>query len=132
MEDMDPLSETWQVMHCDTPVRTPRATGPCVKTVFPLPNGNAIVILRPEAQADGSLVLLSDGHRFGDPGFYFTVHRAPKLRNRLHDPLFTPSIAVTSRLMETYYGNASKVRKPLRASLAHLRETQGKCMLQTT
>src|SRR5260370_13010380 len=28
----------------------PLATGPCVKTVFPLPNGNAIVILRPEAQ----------------------------------------------------------------------------------
>jgi hypothetical protein len=47
-----------------------------VKTVFPLPNGNAIVILRPEAQPDGSLVLRSEGQRFGDPGFYFTIrHR---------------------------------------------------------
>lgn len=53
----------------------PGAAGPCVKTVFPLPNGNAIVILRPEALPDGSLVLESAGRRFGDPGFYFTVHR---------------------------------------------------------
>jgi hypothetical protein len=53
----------------------PGAAGPCVKTVFPLPNGNAIVILRPEAMPDGSLVLVSEGRRFGDPGFYFTVHR---------------------------------------------------------
>lgn len=53
----------------------PGAGGPCVKTVFPLPNGNAIVFLRPEALADGSLVLVSEGRRFGDPGFYFTVRR---------------------------------------------------------
>lgn len=53
----------------------PGASGPCVKTVFPLPNGNAIVILRPHALPDGSLVLTSEGRRFGDPGFYFTVHR---------------------------------------------------------
>lgn len=46
---------------------------PCVKTVFPLPNGNAIVILRPEALPDGSLALVSEGRRFGDPGFYFTA-----------------------------------------------------------
>ena len=53
----------------------PGASGPCVKTVFPLPNGNAIVILRPHALPDGSLVLTSEGRRFGDPGFYLTVHR---------------------------------------------------------
>lgn len=53
----------------------PGAPGPGVKTVFPLPNGNAIVILKPTAQPDGSLVLESAGRRFGDPGFYFTVHR---------------------------------------------------------
>jgi hypothetical protein len=52
----------------------PGAAGPCVKTVFPLPNGNAIVMLRPQAQPDGSLLLASEGQRFGDPGFYFTVH----------------------------------------------------------
>ena len=47
---------------------------PCVKVVFPLPNGNAIVIMRAECRADGSLVVISAGDRFGEPGFYFTVH----------------------------------------------------------
>ena len=45
----------------------------CVKVVFPLPNGHATVILRPEACADGSLKLHSDGKGFGDAGFYFVV-----------------------------------------------------------
>jgi hypothetical protein len=46
----------------------------CVKVVFPLPNGNAIVILKPESHADGSFSITSSGGGFGDPGFYFTVH----------------------------------------------------------
>jgi hypothetical protein len=49
---------------------TPPRSGPCVKTVFPIARGNATVLLRPEAQADGSLKLISSGRRFGDPGFY--------------------------------------------------------------
>ncbi|HEX8673545.1 MAG TPA: hypothetical protein VF710_16735 [Longimicrobium sp.] len=52
----------------------PGRRGRCVKALFPLPNGNAIVVLRPEVHADGSLSLVSAGERFGDPGFYFTVH----------------------------------------------------------
>lgn len=52
----------------------PRHAGPCVRVVFPLPNGSAIVVMRPVAHADGSLTLISAGERFGDPGFYFTVH----------------------------------------------------------
>ncbi len=51
----------------------PNWEGPCVKVVFPLPNGNATVLLRPEAMPDGSLKLHSSGTRFGDPGFYFVV-----------------------------------------------------------
>jgi hypothetical protein len=47
---------------------------PCVKVVFPLPNGNAIVIMKPEAHSDGSFSVTSSGKRFGDPGFYFVVH----------------------------------------------------------
>ncbi len=47
---------------------------PCVKVVFPLPNGNAIVFMRTECLTDGSFRLTSAGNRFGDPGFYFTVH----------------------------------------------------------
>jgi hypothetical protein len=44
-----------------------------VKVAFPLPNGNALVIMRPEAHDDGSLRVVSEGRRFGDPGFYFTI-----------------------------------------------------------
>ena len=47
---------------------------PCIKVVFPLPNGNAIVIMHPRVLDDGSLILTSAGRSFGDPGFYFTVH----------------------------------------------------------
>jgi hypothetical protein len=41
---------------------------------FPLPNGNAIVIMKPEAHRDGSFSVTSSGKEFGDPGFYFVVH----------------------------------------------------------
>jgi hypothetical protein len=57
----------------------PGRTGACVKVVFPLPNGNAIVLMRPIAHADGSLSVVSAGDRFGDPGFYFTVRRGDVL-----------------------------------------------------
>lgn len=55
----------------------PGHDGPCVKVVFPLPNGNAAIFLRPRVDADGGLSLVSDGKRFGDPGFYFTVVAGP-------------------------------------------------------
>jgi hypothetical protein len=54
--------------------RVPNYQGECVKVVFPLPNGNAMVIMRPVANEDGSFSVVSHGERFGDPGFYFTVH----------------------------------------------------------
>ena len=44
--------------------------------VFPLPNGNAMVLMRPVAHPDGSLTLISAGRAFGSPGFYFAVHAA--------------------------------------------------------
>jgi hypothetical protein len=55
----------------------PGHDGPCVKVVFPLPSGNAIIVLRPRADPGGGLSLFSDGRRFGDPGFYFTVVAGP-------------------------------------------------------
>ena len=73
-------------------VRTLRATGrslyvgaysaarvdghpaPCVRVVFPLPNGACTVVLRPEAAPGGALRLVSSGARWGDPGLYLTVH----------------------------------------------------------
>jgi hypothetical protein len=45
----------------------------CVKAVFPLPNGNATVILEPIVQQNGALALVSSGDKFGDPGFYFLL-----------------------------------------------------------
>jgi hypothetical protein len=56
-----------------TLAEVPGRRGPCVKVVFPLPNGNAIVLMRPVAHPDRSLSVVSAGARFGDPGFYFTV-----------------------------------------------------------
>jgi hypothetical protein len=52
----------------------PSFPAPCVKVVFPLPNGNAIVLMKPEVHADGSFSVTSVGKGFGDPGFYFTLH----------------------------------------------------------
>jgi hypothetical protein len=62
--------------------RIPHYDGECVKVVFPLPNGNAIVIMRPVVHEDGSLSVISHGEHFGDPGFYFTVHSARGVRAR--------------------------------------------------
>jgi|GEM_PF-104999 len=53
--------------------RVPGFDGPCVKVAFPLPNGSANVIMRPESAPDGSFTVRSSGRDFGDPGFYFFV-----------------------------------------------------------
>jgi hypothetical protein len=50
---------------------------PCIKVVFPLPNGNAIIVWRPRVDPNAGLSLVSDGRRFGDPGFYFTIVTEP-------------------------------------------------------
>jgi hypothetical protein len=73
--------------------RVPEEPSPCVKVVFPMPRGNATVVLRPEVQADGSLVLDSASRRFGGAGFYRVqardaerarVWRIRTLRERFH------------------------------------------------
>jgi hypothetical protein len=48
-------------------------SGPCVKVSFPVPQGSSTVILRPQADADGSFRLISRNTRFGGPGFYRIV-----------------------------------------------------------
>lgn len=53
-----------------TTVQPPGVASHCVKVVFPLPRGNATVILRPEYDRDGRFRLVSWGKRFGDAGFY--------------------------------------------------------------
>ena len=51
-------------------VQPPGWPSPCVKVVFPLPEGNATAILHPEYNPQGHFRLISKGRRFGDPGFY--------------------------------------------------------------
>ena len=45
----------------------------CVKAVFPLPNGNATVLMNPSVGDNGELILDSSGEKFGDAGFYFLL-----------------------------------------------------------
>jgi hypothetical protein len=78
----------------------PGYPGPCVKVVFPLPNGNAIVLMKPEPHQDGSFSLTSAGERFGDPGFYFVVHEADgRARAR-----YVPSLKETLRVYDSEEG----------------------------
>lgn len=46
----------------------------CIKAIFPLPNGNATVILSPSVGQNGELILKSSGKKFGDSGFYFLLN----------------------------------------------------------
>ncbi|RMI13418.1 hypothetical protein EBM89_04565 [Cellulomonas triticagri] len=54
-------------------VAVPGAEAPVVRVAFPLPRGRLVVLLRPRAGADGSLVLTSGAGRWGDPGAYLVV-----------------------------------------------------------
>lgn len=56
----------------------PGHDSPCVKVSFPVPRGSSTVFLRPEAMADGSFKLISQGRKFGDSGFYRLVERGTK------------------------------------------------------
>lgn len=53
----------------------PGHADPCIQVAFPLPTGNALVLLRPSVDAAGALTVTSAGRGFGESGFYFTVHR---------------------------------------------------------
>lgn len=46
----------------------------CVKAIFPLPKGNATVILKPSVGEKNELILDSSGNKFGDAGFYFLLN----------------------------------------------------------
>ena len=54
-------------------VTLPGSARPSMRVVFPLPNGNITVILRPEVDANGALRLTSPLGRFGDDGAYLLV-----------------------------------------------------------
>ena len=46
----------------------------CVKAAFPLPKGNATVLLIPDVGPNGEFILSSSGRRKGDAGFYFLLN----------------------------------------------------------
>jgi hypothetical protein len=56
-----------------TTTALPNKNDHCLKVIFPLPNGNATVIMRVDVLDKGELLLSSDGRKFGDNGFYFTL-----------------------------------------------------------
>jgi hypothetical protein len=61
-------------------VKAPLLDGPCVKVVFPMPNGNATVLLRPDNDGESGLRLSSIGRAFGDAGFYRVQREGDALR----------------------------------------------------
>lgn len=46
----------------------------CIKAVFPLPKGNATVVMKPSVGNKNELILNSKGKKFGDAGFYFLLN----------------------------------------------------------
>ncbi len=46
----------------------------CMKAVFPLPKGNATIIMNVRVGKSGELILDSSGKKFGDAGFYFLLN----------------------------------------------------------
>jgi hypothetical protein len=80
----------------------PAGQPPLVRVAFPLPNGNVVVLLRPENAPDGGLRLVSKGRKFGEPGMYLTVTRpGPEVSVRR-----TP----IAELFTVYDGEAGELR----------------------
>lgn len=50
--------------------RAPGEPAPCVKVIFPMPRGNATVLLRPAVGENGAFLLDTRGTGFGGAGFY--------------------------------------------------------------
>ncbi|HLW62821.1 MAG TPA: hypothetical protein VKY33_05420 [Flavobacterium sp.] len=45
----------------------------CIKAIFPLPKGNATVLMKPSVGKNNELILDSSGKTIGDAGFYFLL-----------------------------------------------------------
>jgi len=76
------LQRTGKVIYTGfyTTATPPLRDGACVKVVFPMPGGNATVLLRPENDEASGLRLASIGHGFGDVGFYRVQGEGAALR----------------------------------------------------
>ncbi len=75
--------------HCQIP-----SGETCLKVIFPLPQGNATVIMRMNCDSKGNLELVSKGKKYGDPGFYFLVEDRKKILWKHYLPSFHERIFV--------------------------------------
>lgn len=66
----------------------------CIKAIFPLPNGNATVILEPSVSKNGSLILSSSGKKIGESGFYFVLRDSNNLLWAKHIKSFKDQLIV--------------------------------------
>jgi hypothetical protein len=99
------LVHTGNVLYagCYSVAEIPGRVGACVRVVFPLPNGNAMVLMRPELRADGSFAVVSSGRQFGDPGFYFTVSAG-------HDRVWARYVRSVQETIHVYGADDDMVR----------------------
>lgn len=69
------LKSTGQVLYSGVYTTCKLPSGKiCIKAVFPLPKGNATVIMSPSVGQLGELRLDAAGKKFGDAGFYFLLN----------------------------------------------------------
>lgn len=80
----------------------------CIKAIFPLPKGNATVILKPNVGEHGELILKSSGKRFGEAGFYFLLKDAKGKHWSKYIKSFTDQLIVSDT------ENGLKARQVLR------------------
>ena len=83
--------------------RAPFRGEPIVKVVFPMPQGNATVILRPSVDAEGALELSSEGSAFGDVGFY-------RVQRRDHERLRVWRIRSLKEFFRVYVDESATLR----------------------
>lgn len=67
----------------------------CIKAIFPLPKGNATVIMRPSVGKDNELILDSSGKKFGDMGFYFLLNDSKNNYWAKFVSLFTDKLVIS-------------------------------------
>ena len=69
----------------------------CIKAIFPLPKGNATVILKPNVGQNNELILESSGKKFGDPGFYFLLNDSKNNHWSQYHSSFTDELIVSEK-----------------------------------
>lgn len=67
-----------------TTVTPPGHSSACVKVVFPLPRGAAVVVLKPGLDDKGRFTLTSAGSTFGGAGFYRILERDDRTLKVMH------------------------------------------------